>query len=530
MTPATEGPKHVANRLLPLGEPVVVTAPQLTPTATTGWLSAPALLVALVLLGIGLRAVPLVQNRNLWIDEAMLALNLVERSPRQLLQPLDWNQGAPAGFLLTVKATISGFGASEWALRLVAFVGSILGLIGFAWLSRRMLPPECAVLAVGLFSISPYLISYSAECKQYATDAALAIGMFTAAVGLLYGEGGFRRWAVFAVVGAIAVWCSHPIVFILGGLGTAILAEAVWNRDRTRTLACLAMIGCWLVSFGVCYLAFLKQLGNNQYLLDYWAEHFMPMPPKSPGDIGWLADHFFALFAYPGGLGGGEWKVAGIPALLFIVGVVSFWRARWPVAVALVLPALLTLAASGLHKYPFAGRLLLFYVPLVMLGVARGGWVVISALRPTQPFAAAILLGLLLFAPLIETYQQFRKPQRQEELTSLLADLRGRLQPGDKVFMYWGGVPAFTFYTRDNPFPAEVFLGTEHPDTRMEYRDEIRQFAGEPRVWVVFSHRHKAEESLLRAYAEGLGDCQEELRHPGATAFRYDFRGLKPAK
>ena len=72
----------------------------------------------------------------------MLALNLVERTPRQLLEPLDWNQGAPAGFLLVAKAAIAVFGASEWALRLVPFIGSLLGLIGFVWLSRRLLPGE----------------------------------------------------------------------------------------------------------------------------------------------------------------------------------------------------------------------------------------------------------------------------------------------------------------------------------------------------------------------------------------------------
>jgi hypothetical protein len=101
------------------------------------------------------------------------------------------------------------------------------------------------------------------------------------------------------------------------------------------------------------------------------------------------------------------------------------------------------------------------------------------------------------------------------------------VQPGDKVYLYYGGIPAFTFYTRDNPFPADVTLGTEHRDRRTGYRDELRQFAGQPRVWVVFSHRHLAEESLLRSYAEGIGECEEEIHRPGATAFRYDFRGAK---
>lgn len=526
MTPATDGPMHVSNRLMPLGEPVVVNSPPAAAPAG-GWLTSRTAVVALVLFGIALRLVPLAANRDLWIDEAMLALNLIERTPAQLLKPLDWNQGAPAGFLLAVKATISMMGESERALRLFPFVGSALGLIGFAWLSRKLLPAPAATLAVALAAINPYLISYAAECKQYATDAAIAIGLFAASHGLLSGEGGWRRWSVLALAGAVAVWFSHPATFVLGGIGTALFADAVVRGDRTRVRACVLTIGCWLTSFGACYVAFLKALAMNQYLLDYWAEHFLPLPPKSPGDVNWILDHFFAFFGYPGGLSGGEYKVAGIGAGLFLIGLGAFWRERWPVVVAVVVPAALALVASGLHKYPFAGRLLLFYVPIMLLVVARGAWAVASALRPTMPLAAFGLLSLLVFAPLLETYQQMKKPLREEQITEVLAELRGRVQAGDKVFIYWGGVPAFTFYTRNDPFPVPVVLGVEHRDGRTEFRDELRQFIGEPRVWVVFSHRHRAEESLLRAYSESLGECRESFRRAGATAFRYDFRGLE---
>lgn len=525
MTPATEGTPRAENRLTAFGEPVVVTSP--APPPARHWVTSRTVVVALVLLGVGLRTMPMIQNRNLWIDEAMLALNLVERSAAGLLQPLGWNQGAPAGFLLAVKGTISVFGASEWGLRLFPFVGSVLGLIGFAWLARRMLPAPAATAGVALAAINPCLISYSAECKQYATDAALAVGLFAAAFGLLHGGRGFRRWAVLAAGGAAAVWFSHPVAFVLGGIGTALFADAAVARDRRRVLACASTIGCWLASFGLCYVTTLKHLGTNQYLLDYWAGHFLPLPPTTPGDLAWLADHFFGFFAYPGGLAGTEVKAAGVAAVLFLIGVAAFARDRWPVAVALVVPAVLALVASGVHKYPFAGRLLLFLVPLMLLAVARGAWVVAEALRPSRPLAVVLLLGLLFLAPLVETYQQIRRPARHEQLTDVLDDLKGRLRPGDKVYLYYGGVPAFTFYTRDNPFPAAVTFGNEHRDGRTGYRDELRKLAGEPRVWVVFSHRHRAEESLLLAYSESLGECLEEIRHPGATAFLFDFRGTK---
>ena len=302
------------------------------------------------------------------------------------------------------------------------------------------------------------------------------------------------------------------------------MADAAAKRDRARFACCWGVIACWLASFGLCYAVSLRHLGGNQYLLDYWAGHFLPLPPREVGDTAWLADHFFSFFAYPGGLGGTEVKAGGIAAVLFIVGLVAIGRQRWPVAVALVVPGVLALLASGLHKYPFAGRLLLFLVPLMLLAVARGAWGIVVDLWATQPLAAALFLGILVAAPVIEMYQELRRPMHHEELTSVLADVKARWQPGDRIYIYYGAVPAFLFYTQENPFPPGVTLGTEHREGRTGYRDELARFAGQPRVWVVFSHRHRDEESLIRAYAEGFGRCNQQIRHPGATAYLFDFR------
>ncbi|VTU00430.1 Uncharacterized protein OS=Chroococcidiopsis thermalis PCC 7203 GN=Chro_5069 PE=4 SV=1: PMT_2 [Gemmataceae bacterium] len=525
MTPATDGPQ-LSNRLLPVGSQTVVVAGD-SSAAPWSWVASRLLLVALVALGTGLRVVPLAQNRDLWIDEAMLALNLVERTPAGLLEPLAWNQGAPAGFLLATKATISAAGASEWGLRLLPFVASVLGVAGFAWVSRRALAPPAATLALALFAVNPVLTSYAAECKQYAVDAAAAVGLLGVSLGLLRGTSGGWRYAVLAACGAAAVWFSHPAAFVLGGIGTALLADAALARDRRRLLAAAATVGCWLASFAACYALTLRHLGTSRYLLDYWAGHFLPVPPTGPGDAVWLVDHAVDFFVYPGGLGGSEFALGGLAALLGLVGVVELWRRRWPLAVALVLPAALALAASGAQKYPFAGRLLLFLVPLALLAVAEGACRVAACLRAVHPAAGPLLVGVLVLGSALEVAQSFKRPARHEQITEVLGELRARLRTGDRVYLYYGGVPAFTFYTRDNPLPVPVTFGAESRADRAAYRDELRRFAGEPRVWLVFAHRYRDEESLLRAHAEALGECRDEVRRPGAAAYLYDFRAAR---
>ena len=280
----------------------------------------------------------------------------------------------------------------------------------------------------------------------------------------------------------------------------------------------LSQVGCAgkLISF--------QETGDNRYLISYWGGHFLPLPPRSPGDFAWLLDHFFAPFAYPGGMGGTEIRAGGIAAAFFLIGIRALWKDRWPVALAIVLPGVFALLASGLHKYPFAGRLLLFLVPLMILSTARGAAMLGSALVKSQPVAAVVLLGVLLAAPCLETYQQLNMPMRSEQIQPVLTQVRERWQSGDRMYVYYGSLPAFEYYTRESAFPTEaVVKGTEARSNTDEYRQQLAAFQGRSRVWIVFSHRHADEEPIIRSQAEGLGRCEETIRGNGAAAYRFNF-------
>ncbi|MDE5108199.1 MAG: hypothetical protein O4808_14405, partial [Trichodesmium sp. St17_bin3_1_1] len=57
----------------------------------------------IIAFGVALRLIQYLSNRSLWADEAVLALNIVNRSYLELMQPLDYDQGAPIGFLIVEK-------------------------------------------------------------------------------------------------------------------------------------------------------------------------------------------------------------------------------------------------------------------------------------------------------------------------------------------------------------------------------------------------------------------------------------------
>ena len=124
---------------------------------------------AAVTVGCLLRIVQYLFDRSLWMDEAYLSLNVLHRSFAGLCRALDYHQGAPIGFLLLEKSAVLWWGGSEYVLRLLPLLGGIASVLLFYKLANKVLPANAVPIAVGLFAISPTLIYYSAEVKQYSS-------------------------------------------------------------------------------------------------------------------------------------------------------------------------------------------------------------------------------------------------------------------------------------------------------------------------------------------------------------------------
>ncbi len=96
-----------------------------------------------VVIGVGaiVRLRAFVHGRSLWLDEAFLALSLIERSPLELFRPLDYAQVVPVGYLLLLKSLAAPFDYGEWSLRLVSLaaglVTPVLGTRSRGGVSRR---------------------------------------------------------------------------------------------------------------------------------------------------------------------------------------------------------------------------------------------------------------------------------------------------------------------------------------------------------------------------------------------------------
>lgn len=484
--------------------------------------------LAFIPLGFILRTEAFVSERSLWIDEAMVALNIVERSPARLFEPLDRNQGAPVGFLLATKASVELFGPTEYALRLPAYLASLVGLCAFGFAAHRLMPPSAAPLALVLFAISPHIVSYAAECKQYSSDAAFAAVLLALAAPFFLGPVRLKNWLAFGTVGVASVWCSHPALFVLAGFGVSLLTMAIFRRDRSRILGLILLGGSWLLSFTAVYFINLRHLGHNDYLIQYWAGHFAPLPTSRSGLV-WFVDHALAFIHEPATLSGSHLVVGLLVGLVGIAGLIALARIHRWLVFAFIVTVLFTLVSSGLYLYPFAGRLLLFLVPTACVVWGCG-----ANFLASQFGCWGMWLGWLVVVwPVVELVNEFQKPARTEQIQPMLNHVKLNWQSGDRIYVYGGfgdagAGPAFDFYSPRYAFPAECIIrGGIHRDDPSQYRIEIAKLpAG--RIWVLFTHRHRDEESVILRDFASVGSSRLTVSASGASLHLYEIGRQSP--
>src|SRR2546430_8915098 len=114
-------------------------------------------ILALVLLGLALRAYHYLRVPSVWHDEAALVMNVLTRDFAELLGPLRWHEAAPPLFLWIERAAFLALGDGVLALRLLPFLASCAALLLFVPVTRSLLPAAAVPWAVFLFACSEQL-------------------------------------------------------------------------------------------------------------------------------------------------------------------------------------------------------------------------------------------------------------------------------------------------------------------------------------------------------------------------------------
>ena len=482
-----------------------------------------ALLWILVLAGVLLRLRQYLFARSMWGDECALASNLIDRSFLELLQPLGSNQGAPIGLLYLCKTAILAFGNGEYALRLVPLLAGVLSVFLFYKVARQTLPKGAVAIALCLFAVSKHLVTYSAELKQYGNDATVALLLYWMVFSLDETRLTGARAVLLALVGAVAVWFSHPSIFILAASGIALAVKLLSKKDW-RQFTYLSLAGlCWIVSFAGFYVVSLQDLTANDFLVRFWGHTFMPFPPSSVADVRWFVRAFSGIVNNPLGM-----MLPGLVAFAFLVGCLSMLEEHKHRLIALILPLFFALLASALQSYPFAERFMLFSAPSLILVIAQGADTVRVKATTAHGAIGVVLIGLLLFYPVVSGLHHFVRPRTKIELKPVLAHVSENCREGDLVYLHYRTSKAFRCYSPRYDFKdAQVFAGVfQIGSDRATYEQDLKKLPGRARVWVLvceFGPIALGEKDIILQILDERGRRVASFRSPGAAAFLYDL-------
>ncbi|MEB3211616.1 MAG: glycosyltransferase family 39 protein [Leptolyngbyaceae bacterium] len=503
--------------------------------------------LSIVLIGIGilLRVMQFASGRSLWADEAKLALNILDRSYLELTQVLDYDQVAPIGFLWVEKLATQLLSNAEVALRIFPFAASIASLVLICQIARRYLHPVGVPIAIALFALHAREIYYSSEIKQYSSDVMVALLL----VAVIYSPSPLltrRQIWLFSGVGAIAVWLSHPSIFILASLAlTQILSQIIRTiRDKKafQLGAWVPVYGAWAVSFLAFYFLSVSENSGNDTLLTSWASR-RAFPAGFP-DLDWLFYSLKRLF----------WKPLDFPKPFFdkvaiaacLAGIVSLARRKGEAVGLLLLPLVMTLVAAYLHKYPFYSRVILFLIPFMALLMAQGvAWLItlrveIPNLRSTwtriaASFLGCIWVGLLLYVPAAKAQAYLTPPVTDEEIKPVMAYIEENWQSGDLIYVFQKSQFQFEFYREQYGFDADEYVVGVDPDAYVEtdfgkvkrlYRQNLRQFCGRDRLWVLISDlKIRPQTEFMLERLDQWGDRRDsfEVDALASSVYLYDL-------
>jgi len=442
-------------------------------------------------------------------------MNIISKPYLQLFKPLDYAQAAPVGFLLVERFLVKIFHNSDSILRLFPLVCGIASLFLFYRLLKYGMSKTSALLALALFAVSNDLLYYSSSLKQYMCDVATVLILYLAAFHFGSKKLTIFRTVLFGLVGGISIWVSHPALFVLTGLGSTLTLFYLFRKDFSRLFRLTIVYLFWVLSFVPLYLTALRHSAQHKGLLQYWSSSFMPFPPTNTSEFMWVFDKFVAIFQDPAQL-----KFTACAVFIFLIGSISMAFRKSKTFFMLISPIFFALIASGLHKYPFHGRLLLFILPILYFFIAAGT----DRLSFNSRIIRVVLMGLFVYHPFIIACHYLTEPRVKEEIIPVIKYTKQHWKRGHLLYLYRKSQPAFEYYAPNYGFTKQDYIiSFASTKDRREYLTDLNKLRGKGRVWILLSHIYPNEIGFLLGQLNRMGVLLRSFRAPGAAVFLYDL-------
>ena len=485
------------------------------------------LLWSIAIFGVAVRLVSYIAAHALRVDEAAVAVSIVERSYLELVKPLEFRQIAPLGFVFAERFFVELMGRTEYALRMFPFIAGTSSIFLFWKLAKDVLCKAAVPIAMLFFVSSSHLIHYSNELKQYSTDLCVGLIILIMAVNAISKKDNWLYLLFFSFIGAVAVWFSHPAIFILAGAGMAIVISLISKKDFKCLLQFAAVFSLWVISFLLTYFLVLSKYEAGKGLQGFWENKhaFMPLVPHSLSDLAWLGKTLERALRNPVGI-----KLVVPAAMLFLAGYVVLYKRRKHYFFISIFTILFALIASGIKAFPFSERLILYTAPIFIIAVACGVDLLRGRLWPANKVIFVSIVFALMFHPVMSAASSLLRPAKYEEIKPALKMLEGEIQPSDVLYISRGTYKPFNFYKVNYKWPDDMKLviAERGVNDAATFRSKVNKLKGNDRVWVMFTahtgqERFKGRGTMLGCL-DMLGDRLLSYEKEGIYLYLYDLK------
>lgn len=472
------------------------------------WRPEVAGILFVTLLGTALRLYKLADTA-LWYDEGA-SLYFSKFVPRfwELFDPAN-NTEAPINSMLTwawyLVVQAIGYPVTAWQndflIRLLPCLCSISGIPLLFLFSRKLLgDARTALIAAGLFAVSPFYLYYAQELRIYAFLVPASLLTFWAMLCAL-DEGRLRYWIAFGI-GLLVLLYSHFFsVWIVFALSVYFALR--WLFDRRHLAAWTATNAIVLCLF---YPGLVLAMGMNEVVNNLSAKWYDNPTWKS------MLITFKIFFAGYGPTAWAYWGLFGIALFLHLVGVLVLLRGRWRaalfVAVLVWVPLYGNVILWSMRHFSFYEHRLFAVSGIVaMIGVAAG----LRALQWPAVRWGVVALWLLLTAPMLRDFYTHQLHPIHEhrwgmndkvDFRDAAAFIEANWQDGDRVvYPHHFFVYSLHHYLPDKPHLRIGFnesyglhhiqsFGHEELSTRHGLMPVPKEkgVAGAKRLWYLESH------------------------------------------
>lgn len=433
-------------------------------------------------------------NRSLWLDEAMLVLSILHRSPLGLLEPLEYSQMAPILFLQFEKLFALPFGYSEYGLRLfplVAFWTCIPLMYNVAELIFKN--RKLSLYSTLLFCLTPSLIYYASEAKQYMLDC--LVYLLLAFLTLREYKSELRRILWISASGAILLSLSNITPIVLFCIGVFLAYQSLIEKRFSFVYLLIPAVS-WAFFFGAYYILFLRSHPSKVVMLDYWQKTFLPTNPLQADFWLFLWDtvkKFFGGVLYQGPFG-------IITFALYVFGIFKLLKSKnATVGFLLFLPIFVHLGISSFKLYPVDLRFLLYLVPSALMVSSFTLLNIYEKLSDKKILRASLLFFFPILSVLVLI---FSFPFSLENVRKSLEYVSKHALPGDKLYVYMHAESAFIYYNETGRSPKldYEFIKDELKGNPVKFQSRSG------RIWLLYSHLKGTKE---------LEDLKKELETRG---------------